>query len=163
MRSARDIRGRTDGDLDPENSAKVAELLGRESKKRLVVVVTHDREYFADLADREIVMKGGGIVSDVTVRGSGRAPSGGSGKAALSFGNAALLAIRAARRGKARFISTTVALLLCAVMLTAFLSVLWRIRFPSSTKRRGARARSFTISASTRPTMTNGTARVLPT
>lgn len=114
------------GDLDPENSAKVAELLGRESKKRLVVVVTHDREYFADLADREIVMKGGGIVSDVTVRGSERAPSGGSGKAALSFGNAALLAIRAARRGKARFISTTVALLLCAVMLTAFLSVLWQ-------------------------------------
>lgn len=50
--------------LDEENCRRVAELLKDISRRRLVVVSTHEREYFEDIADRIIFLKRGNIVSD---------------------------------------------------------------------------------------------------
>ena len=50
--------------LDEENCRRVAELLKDISRKRLVIVSTHEREYFEDIADRIIVLKCGKVVSD---------------------------------------------------------------------------------------------------
>lgn len=50
--------------LDEENSRKVADLLKDISRRRLVIVSTHEREYFEDIADRIIFLKRGNIVSD---------------------------------------------------------------------------------------------------
>lgn len=50
--------------LDEENCHKVAELLKDISRQRLVIVSTHEREYFEDIADRIIFLKRGKVVSD---------------------------------------------------------------------------------------------------
>ena len=50
--------------LDEENCRAVAKLLKDISRQRLVLVSTHEREYFEDIADRIIVLKRGKIVSD---------------------------------------------------------------------------------------------------
>lgn len=50
--------------LDEENCRRVAELLKDISRRRLVIVSTHEREYFEDIADRIIFLKRGNIVSD---------------------------------------------------------------------------------------------------
>ena len=50
--------------LDEENCRKVADLLKDISRRRLVIVSTHEREYFEDIADRIIFLKRGNIVSD---------------------------------------------------------------------------------------------------
>lgn len=50
--------------LDEENSRKVADLLKDISRRRLVIVSTHEREYFEGIADRIIFLRRGNIVSD---------------------------------------------------------------------------------------------------
>ena len=50
--------------LDEENCRKAAELLKEISRERLVIVSTHEREYFEDIADRIICLKRGKIISD---------------------------------------------------------------------------------------------------
>lgn len=55
--------------LDEENSRKVADLLKDISRRRLVIVSTHEREYFEDIADRIIFLKRGNIVSDTRKSG----------------------------------------------------------------------------------------------
>ena len=50
--------------LDEENCRRVAELLKDISRQRLVIVSTHEREYFEDIADRIIFLKRGKVVSD---------------------------------------------------------------------------------------------------
>lgn len=52
------------GSLDEENAQMIAELLANEAKERLVLVVSHDKELFADICDRHIYIKGGEIVQD---------------------------------------------------------------------------------------------------
>ncbi len=52
------------GNLDEENAQMIAELLANEAKERLVLVVSHDKELFADICDRHIYIKGGEIVQD---------------------------------------------------------------------------------------------------
>lgn len=60
--------------LDEENCRMVAELLKEISRERLVIVSTHEREYFDDIADRIIFLKRGKIISDSSKAG-GEAPS----------------------------------------------------------------------------------------
>lgn len=55
--------------LDEENCRRVAELLKDISRRRLVIVSTHEREYFEDIADRIIFLKRGNIVSDTRKSG----------------------------------------------------------------------------------------------
>lgn len=50
--------------LDEENCRMVAGLLKEISRERLVIVSTHERGYFEDIADRIIVLKRGAVVSD---------------------------------------------------------------------------------------------------
>lgn len=52
------------GNLDIENAMIVANMLKEESKRRLVVVVSHDNDVFMNLADRIINLRDGSIVSD---------------------------------------------------------------------------------------------------
>lgn len=52
------------GNLDEENSIKIAELLFEESKNRLVIVASHDTELFINKCNRHIHLKKGEIIKD---------------------------------------------------------------------------------------------------
>lgn len=56
------------GNLDPENSAKVIELLSAAARDRLVIMITHEFDEAADHATRRIVLRNGVVVSDVNLR-----------------------------------------------------------------------------------------------
>lgn len=56
------------GNLDPENSAKVIELLSAAARDRLVIMITHEFEEAVDHATRRIVLRNGVVVSDVNLR-----------------------------------------------------------------------------------------------
>ena len=56
------------GNLDPENSAKIMELLSHAAKERLVILITHEFEEAQDLATRHIVMQDGHVVMDAQLR-----------------------------------------------------------------------------------------------
>lgn len=53
------------GNLDSETSIQIFELLRTLSKKRCVIVVSHDTEFAQEYADRIIELKDGCVVSDV--------------------------------------------------------------------------------------------------
>lgn len=54
------------GNLDSKNRDVVMDLLKELAKERLVIIVTHDKNLSSKYADREIRIKDGTIVSDVT-------------------------------------------------------------------------------------------------
>ncbi len=56
------------GNLDPENSAKVIELLAQAAKERLVILVTHEFSEAAQSATRHIVLRDGKVVMDASLR-----------------------------------------------------------------------------------------------
>ena len=56
--------------LDPENSAKVIELLAQASKERLVILITHDFREAEDYVTRRIILQDGKMVSDAVLRES---------------------------------------------------------------------------------------------
>ena len=60
------------GALDSETGRQVLETLQKLSREKLIIVVSHDREFAERYADRIVELKDGAILSDVT-----RAPSGG--------------------------------------------------------------------------------------
>ena len=59
------------GNLDPENSRKVIELLAQASSDRLVLLVTHDFEEAADHVTRRIVLQDGRVTADSRLREQG--------------------------------------------------------------------------------------------
>ncbi len=56
------------GNLDPENSRKVIELLAQAASDRLVLLVTHDFEEAADYVTRRIVLQDGRVTADSRLR-----------------------------------------------------------------------------------------------
>lgn len=56
--------------LDPENSAKVIELLARAAKERLVILITHDFQEAEDYVTRRISLQDGKIILDAALRES---------------------------------------------------------------------------------------------
>ncbi len=50
--------------MDEKTGAEILELLKELSRERLVVVVTHDREYAEKYGDRIIELSDGEIISD---------------------------------------------------------------------------------------------------
>lgn len=56
------------GNLDPENSAKVIELLAAAARERLVIMITHEFDEAADHATRRITMRDSVVTADVSLR-----------------------------------------------------------------------------------------------
>lgn len=56
------------GNLDPENSAKVIELLTLAAQDRLVILVTHEFSEAQDYATRHIILQDGKVVMDAPLR-----------------------------------------------------------------------------------------------
>jgi len=56
------------GNLDPENSAKVIQLLARAAQERLVILITHDFQEAENYATRRIQLQDGQVVSDAQLR-----------------------------------------------------------------------------------------------
>jgi len=56
------------GNLDPENSRKVIELLAQAAIDRLVILVTHDFEEAAEYVTRRIVLQDGRVTADSRLR-----------------------------------------------------------------------------------------------
>ncbi|MBQ7915790.1 MAG: ABC transporter ATP-binding protein [Firmicutes bacterium] len=52
------------GNLDPDNSKKVIELLAQAAKGRLVILITHDFDEAADYVSRHIVLQDGKVAQD---------------------------------------------------------------------------------------------------
>lgn len=52
------------GNLDSLAAREIAQLLKKISKNKLIIVVTHNEEYFEDVVTRHVVMKGGTITFD---------------------------------------------------------------------------------------------------
>ncbi len=59
------------GALDSQTGAQVFDTLKKLSKEKLVVVVSHDRDFAETYADRIIELRDGKVVSDVTRSGEG--------------------------------------------------------------------------------------------
>ncbi len=55
------------GNLDPENSAKVMQLLAQAAKERLVILITHDFQEAEGLATRRIILQDGRVTVDTTL------------------------------------------------------------------------------------------------
>lgn len=120
-------------DLDGENAKKVAELLKEESARRLVVVVSHNGELFSAIADRHIVMSHGSVISD-TGGADDHVPHTPSVRCAqprLTMKNALILSARSARRSAKRIVATSVALLLCMVLIVLSVNMLLTDPFKS--------------------------------
>ena len=60
------------GNLDPENSRKVIDLLAQAAKSRLVILVTHEFSEAADVATRHIILQDGRVVMDAPLRDPGQ-------------------------------------------------------------------------------------------
>ena len=113
------------GNLDGEHAEAVARLLKELSSSRLVVVVTHDDDIFAGLADRIITMSGGSITEDryfndtigVTDKNSKK-----SEPRVPKFGikQTAAVAVSAVRKSKTRFVCLAVSLLLAFLCVLTF-------------------------------------------
>jgi ABC-type lipoprotein export system ATPase subunit/ABC-type lipoprotein release transport system permease subunit len=58
------------GNLDSQTSIQIFEVLKRLSQDKLVIVVTHDREYAERFGDRIITLKEGKVVEDSQIAGS---------------------------------------------------------------------------------------------
>ena len=56
------------GNLDPENSAKVIELLARAARERLVILITHEFSEAEHCATRHIALQDGQIVMDAPLQ-----------------------------------------------------------------------------------------------
>ena len=56
------------GNLDPENSKKVIDLLANAAKDRLVILVTHEFSEAEDVATRHIMLQDGKVVMDAALR-----------------------------------------------------------------------------------------------
>lgn len=63
------------GNLDPENSKKVIELLARAAKDRLVILITHDYPEAEDYVTRHITLQDGRICADERLRQYAVAPA----------------------------------------------------------------------------------------
>ena len=61
------------GNLDPENSAKVIELLAHAAKERLVILITHEFSEVEGCATRRIAMQNGQVVMDAPLRPTAKA------------------------------------------------------------------------------------------
>ena len=59
------------GNLDPENSAKVIQLLAKAAESRLVLMVTHEFEEVKDHVTRHIRLQDGAVVVDTPLRPAG--------------------------------------------------------------------------------------------
>jgi len=59
------------GNLDPENSKKVIELLAQAAKERLVILVTHEFSEAEAVATRHIILQDGKLIMDAALRPAG--------------------------------------------------------------------------------------------
>lgn len=56
------------GNLDPENSAKVIELLAKAARERLVILITHDFQEAEGCATRRVILQDGRVAVDTPLR-----------------------------------------------------------------------------------------------
>lgn len=119
--------------LDEENCHKVAELLKDISRQRLVIVSTHKREYFEDIADRIIFLKRGKVVSDTKKseeEGGAQAASEDEGARTANvsapvfgFRSAVWLAAKTMRRTAVSAALAFISLLICVACIASFSNV----------------------------------------
>jgi ABC-type lipoprotein export system ATPase subunit len=62
------------GNLDPENSAKVIELLAQAAKERLVILITHDFQEAKAYATRRIQLQDGQVTADAALQPAKECP-----------------------------------------------------------------------------------------
>lgn len=105
------------GNLDEENSALIANALKEEAKNKLVVVVSHDTEIFAPVADRIITLKKGRIKSDVVINKSDSKIFNKEHDVKLTLKNNLFLLTRFFKKNKFKHILLFVSLLLSMLLL----------------------------------------------
>ncbi len=117
------------GALDSETGAQVLETLRELARHKLVIVVSHDREYARAYADRIVELADGRVISDVSRSGDDFVDTVGTDVALGAMSGQPLVRShlpyrRAVRLGwsgvRSKPIRLVVALLLCAISLTTF-------------------------------------------
>ena len=117
------------GALDSETGAQVLETLRELARHKLVIVVSHDREYARAYADRIVELADGRVISDVSRSGDDFVDTVGTDVASGAMSGQPLVRSRLPYRRAARLgwsgvrskpIRLVVALLLCAISLTTF-------------------------------------------
>lgn len=105
------------GNLDEDNSVLIAKALKEEAKNKLVVVVSHDTEIFAPVADRIITLKKGRIKSDVVINKSDSKVFNKDHDVKLTLKNNLFLLTRFFKKNKFKHILLFVSLLLSMLLL----------------------------------------------
>mgnify|MGYP005787505263 CR=1 FL=1 len=114
------------GSLDANHAAELAAILAVQAQRRLVIVVTHDKEEFIPYADRIIAMERGKIVSDSGIKEEAERVTDKLSCRAPRFGLRAVseMAVACARKSLSRIIMLTVALFLTVISVMTFRGIL---------------------------------------
>ena len=110
--------------LDDLHAGEIADLLAAEAKKRLVIVVTHDPQYFADRADRVIRMEKGRVISDTGGAQEKGAENYSASSPVFRFRTVLFVALHAMKRAKGRFAMLFFSLLLSLTCALTCLNIL---------------------------------------
>lgn len=107
------------GNLDEENSALVAQLLKKISKRKLVIVVSHEKELFENVADQVIYLKQGRIEEIKGATYPGEEVESRMPKLHLSLKTALIISLKRIKKSWGRFTINTI--LLFVIFLTFLL------------------------------------------
>lgn len=103
------------GNLDPETSRLILSLIREIRKNRLIVYVTHEYNYVADLVTRHIILSDGQVISDQEVRPALEASDtseGNKSSGKMKFSSLCYASRRFSFRRKGRFLATFLTLAL---------------------------------------------------
>lgn len=108
------------GNLDPDTSKLILDLINEIKENRLIVYVTHEYGYVSELVTRHIILSDGHVIADKNVRtpeGNKEETNEASKESKVKFGSYLYAANRFSLRRKGRFLATTIVLALSALSM----------------------------------------------
>ena len=111
------------GNLDSKNSKDIRNILKEESKDRLVIVVSHDKELFSEVADRIITIEDGTIVNDETINKNIIDKDFYANNSNLSLKNASRFSLQNIKKSPIRYCLTILSLIISLLIIIVGLNV----------------------------------------
>ena len=111
------------GNLDSKNSKDIRNILKEESKDRLVIVVSHDKELFSEVADRIITIEDGTIVNDETINKNIIDKDFYANNSNLSLKNASRFSLQNVKKSPIRYCLTILSLIISLLIILVGLNV----------------------------------------
>ena len=111
------------GNLDSKNSKDIRDILKDESKDRLVIVVSHDKELFSEVADRIITIEDGVVVNDESISRNSIDHEFSYKKANLNLKNASKFSLQNIKKSPIRYCLTILSLIISLLIIIVGLNV----------------------------------------